>query len=527
MGFTRLPFRWRWLPAAWLIGIGLTACGGSGGDGQQADGSVTRGVLVDDRVVDAVVFCDRNGDGTLDDGEPSTRTDTSGAFVFSPACPAPLASVAGTGYDLTLLKAPKARWRAPAGSTVLSPFTTLWMTSGLDLADFQALLARLGLPGVDPRRFDPTVDEDRAGTAAALNKIVHDVVEIAEAAGADPQVAFQAAQVALVEQARSAGADPWGEGSALGDLIEAVATRAFASVDPAVWSETARRHAASIARDGIAVVVRRVRERRSVEAAHDDLNNGGVLGLVFETDLEDADRVREARERCRGDELRRAQYVHADRDRIGFVGPAAQVRDVTLVQFDAGLDLRGSSLAALRQLHLPLRATSLGLPRHGARVTVGLQVEQEDGTRLLQVALAPVVLTREAASGQVRARLGERAVLYAYAGTPGGPQAGSGREGFTNLDATLIVPGVDGLGLDLQVLLRRLKAEMPAARPWLERLADARGTFKLRLVIGELDLRKQDASRFGIGRVAVRLPGDALHSAYRVNGTALVGRITF
>lgn len=511
-----------------MLALGLTACGGSGSPGSDADGSVTRGVLVDDRVVDAVVFCDRNGDGTLDDGETSTRTDTRGEFVFSPACAAPLASVAGTGYDLTLLKAPKARWRAPAGSTVVSPFTTLWMDSGLHLAEFQDLLARLGLPGVDPRRFDPTQEATLAGPAAALGKVLHEVVEVAQSAGADPQVAFQGALAALVEHARAARAgDLLRDDAALGDLIEAVATRAFASVDPAVWSETARRHAAVIVRDGLTEVVRRVRVQGSYEAAQDDLNSGGIPAIVSETDLEDAGQVREARLRSRGDEARRAQYVHADGLRFTPAGPSARELDFTRAQLETGLDLRGSTLGTLQRLQLPLRATPLALPRHGLRVALGLQLEQDDGSQLLQLALDPVRLVRDAASGTVQARLDPRAKLFVYARSPDGAELGSGPAGFGDLDDALIIRTTEGLAIDLQVLRQQLQARLPAARERLGRLLEARGIFKLRLVVGELDLRHGDASRFGIGRVAVRLPGDEARSAYRVNGPAWVGEVTF
>jgi hypothetical protein len=523
----------RALPAALLVAFGLTACGGGGS--ASADGPApttsSSGVLVDDRVADATVFCDSNGNGNLDEGEASVSTDANGAFTFSPACTAAVVSVAGTGYDLTLMKAPKAKFRAQAGSAVVSPFTTMWLDSGLTLDDFKAVLAKLGLAGIDPATFDPTLDGSRAGSAAAVMKILNDIADIVESTGGDPQAAFQAAVAGLVAKAQTTSVSNVFDdsGTALDDLVEEASKRAFATVDRSVWSDAAKANAAKIARDGISTLARTVHGRGSYDAAHDDLNNGSVKGIISETDLEDADRVTEARGRCRGGEARQPQYVYAKDDQFTIVGGDSVATAYSLAQFGTGIDLSGTTLGALKQLILPVQAKPLALPRHGDRIALALQVEQDDGSRLLQVALDRVTLRRDSSTGVVSASIGSNAKLYFYARSASGIEIGTGRNGFTDLDASLLTSTSSGIGLDLQALATKMKGKFPADTELLDKLLTAKGTFKVRLVVGELDLRHADATRFSVGRVAVKIPGETSshRGAYRVNGTAVTGTLTF
>ena len=121
----------RTLSAALLLAFGLGACGGGGGGSSDGtDTTSSSGVLVDDRIAN----------GSLDEGEATTTSDDHGAFTFSPACSAAIVTVAGTGYDKTLLKSPKSRLRAAAGSAVVSYFTTLQLDSGLSAEEFQAVM---------------------------------------------------------------------------------------------------------------------------------------------------------------------------------------------------------------------------------------------------------------------------------------------------------------------------------------------------------------------------------------------------
>ena len=82
-----------------------------------ADSSVSDG-----HIAGALVFEDLDGDKTFDDGEKSTYTDANGDFYLA-GVTGPLVAIGGT--DISTGLAFTGTLTAPAGSTVLSPLTTL------------------------------------------------------------------------------------------------------------------------------------------------------------------------------------------------------------------------------------------------------------------------------------------------------------------------------------------------------------------------------------------------------------------
>ncbi|MFM2059548.1 MAG: hypothetical protein RLY71_3933 [Pseudomonadota bacterium] len=528
----------RVLSASILLALGLTACGGSPQDSSS-------GVLVDDLIADATVFCDSNGNGVFDsDKEASTITDDSGTYTFSPACTAQVATVAGTGYDKTSLKSPKGKYRAkartrgpgipPIASEVLSPFTTMQLESGLSDAEFQAVLVKLGLGNIDPATFDPTKDASRATTAAAIAKILNNIAEIISAAGGDPAAAFQAAAIKLATylQTHPLNGSVFDNELELGDLVEAAAAAGFAagnkdeSSNP-IWTDKARGNAAKLAREGITVIARNIRNHQHIENARDDFNNDAVSSIISETDLDDDDNVSTAKERCKDDNnIRRAQYVYTDGDGFTLVGPGTTTQNFTLQQLDAGLTLTGQKLGNFTQLQLPLRATELVLPRKGLRIALGLQVEEINGERLLQATIGDVLLKRDA-NGVVSASMSSKSDLFFYARSESGIEIGTGKTAFVDLDTTLLTSSVSGVGINVQKLLNGMKGRFPSNIALIDSMLNATGSYKLRLVVNELDLRHADGSRFSTGNISVKVPGKSRQTADRISGAAVLGRVTF
>lgn len=76
----------RLLSASLVLAFGLAACGGSDSTSAPAVpvASASSGVLVDDLIAGATVFCDDDSDGVLDAGEKSAVTDSAGAYVSRP-----------------------------------------------------------------------------------------------------------------------------------------------------------------------------------------------------------------------------------------------------------------------------------------------------------------------------------------------------------------------------------------------------------------------------------------------------------
>ena len=142
------------------------------------------GNAVDGYIEGGLVFADANNNGVLDEGESSTTTGIDGYFKLADA-DGPLVI---TGV-----------MRAPAGSTVITPLTTLlaaMVDDGTDLATAKTLLAdALDLdPGIDITTLDPvegTLSGDPVAAAAAAQvmaqgiAVQNTIVQIASALGAD------------------------------------------------------------------------------------------------------------------------------------------------------------------------------------------------------------------------------------------------------------------------------------------------------------------------------------------------------
>ena len=171
--FHRIPARYLLLSI-----LPLSACGGSEVDttpdelptnGEVPTNNVTlTGEVVKGPVANAIVFIDYNGDGQLNAGEPSQRTDSSGGFSFVDVDrEGPIIALTdGTSVDTSSgLVIDGMRLTAPEGSSVISPLTTIMQEGGLTNAQ---VVAALGLPDVDLTSFNPFTADTAAETALAV-----------------------------------------------------------------------------------------------------------------------------------------------------------------------------------------------------------------------------------------------------------------------------------------------------------------------------------------------------------------------
>lgn len=121
------------------IGTGTTGPSGSSGGGVSSDlgqdtqtpntptntpQSTTNGRLVDGPIYNAQVFLDKNGDGDHDAGEPIGYSDANGYYTLSEAGPYQVVALPG-GIDTVTGQVIQFTMKAPAGSTIVSPLTTL------------------------------------------------------------------------------------------------------------------------------------------------------------------------------------------------------------------------------------------------------------------------------------------------------------------------------------------------------------------------------------------------------------------
>lgn len=116
------------------------------------------GAALDGYISGALVFADANGDGQLTAGEASTYTDAQGNFTLFGGTGS---LVMVGGIDISTNLEFTGIMRAPAGSTVVTPLTTLVVTiaeaTGQTVAQANSqVLTGLGLdPGLDLASFDP------------------------------------------------------------------------------------------------------------------------------------------------------------------------------------------------------------------------------------------------------------------------------------------------------------------------------------------------------------------------------------
>ena len=114
----------------------------------------------------ATVFTDTNKNGFLDNGEPTATTNVIGRYELAGSA-VPIGLVGGT--DIATGLAFQGVLRAPSGSTVITPLSTLFMDFGGTTNVQATLLTRLGLTlpaGTNLGTYDPTA-QTVAGASGA------------------------------------------------------------------------------------------------------------------------------------------------------------------------------------------------------------------------------------------------------------------------------------------------------------------------------------------------------------------------
>ncbi|MDQ5896385.1 MAG: hypothetical protein QG612_471 [Pseudomonadota bacterium] len=526
--------RLRLLSASILLAFGLTACGGSDSTSSEASvppatiASAMAGTLVDDLIAGATVFCDTNDNGALDAGEESAITDSAGVYTFAAACTAQIASVAGTGTDLTTLKSLQGQLIGPAGTRVVSPLTTLKVVSKLSDADFAAVLTALGLSGVDVANFNPFAagaDPTLAKTTASLAKVLADIAELGASAGGDPAVAFKAAVGAVVSHARSSTTPAFASDESLKALVNA-AVSAGLSAGNTTWDATALAAAIDLATQGLSTLAKQTREAPSLSAARDLLSSTAVQAQIGSVDLKDSAAVAALKTKLAdATEMSKAQYVYLKDDSVKIVPVAGSTVDASMTDFKSGLNLTGQTLATLDYVWLPLSATSMALSSAGADLVLGIEIKNTTTGGILQARLTGVTL-KPSSDGTVKATVGDDARLHMYLKTGTGIEVGTGKKAITDLSAKILCDCNQGVGIDLQKIASGLRTNFPDNTSLIDSVLTETGTFSVRMVAKGADMRQADGTRLGLSRIDVLTPGSG-ESAVHVGGVSITGKVTF
>jgi hypothetical protein len=179
--------------------------------------TVVAGIAQDGYLAGSTVFIDANGNGVLDAGEPSTTTNGNGAFAFAGGVSVngPIVVMGGINTDTGLPNT--VVLKAPLGSSVVNPLTTLVSqimasdpTATLESAKASVSLA-LGLPAnVDVTTFDFLSPSNDPAISLQVQKSavqIAAVLAIASSAGGTPaeQAAVQSAVLAKLIAAVTTG----------------------------------------------------------------------------------------------------------------------------------------------------------------------------------------------------------------------------------------------------------------------------------------------------------------------------------
>jgi Ca2+-binding RTX toxin-like protein len=201
-------------PGTLTLHITATSIDGSSSTSTSTDISVqvdpgatqTAGRIVDGYIAGATVFSDTDGDGVLDEGEAFTTTAADGTFVLTGAGSGSL--VMFGGVDISTGLAFNGIMKAPAGSTVVTPLTTLVTalidsTGSVENAQAAVLTAfNITLPpGSDLGSYDPVpaaISGDAGATAVLSAAIqVQSTVSQVSAVGGSTETVFTAIASAI------------------------------------------------------------------------------------------------------------------------------------------------------------------------------------------------------------------------------------------------------------------------------------------------------------------------------------------
>ena len=228
------------------LGLLLAACGGGGG-GTATSSSTTNttsnqttfsysGAVVKGPLSNSLVFLDYNKDGKLSSGEPTARTDINGNFnLTGNKSSADIVAIADslTTDQSTGEKLSGVTLKAPNGSKVVSPTTTLMQETGLSKSE---VLSALGLPSnIDPTSFNPYASGVNASQALLYEKVSHQIVNTVkgvssalETSGLSESEAFDEALDAVSDVIK----DKSIVGGTLNFTSEAAISDVIAKVDP-------------------------------------------------------------------------------------------------------------------------------------------------------------------------------------------------------------------------------------------------------------------------------------------------------
>ena len=521
------------------VALMLAACG----DGGSLQLATSSGKAVDGYIKDALVLCDTNNNGVADAGEATTVTNATGDFTFSPLCASTIVVSGGTNIDTGLPF--NGLLKAPAGSTVATPLTSLMVSGGLTAAQ---VAAAFGLPaGTDVTTADPAAagntdllkktlaaqqimqqTADTLGglggntTPAAIQALYTEVAKaVATTITANPSTPLVASNGTVsdtlvntvVEQSVTNVASTTNTTlAAVNTAIDAFdASRVAALVSGAIATQAetlATAVSASALTESATTLQASVTVANTATQLSTALNTGDTALLTDVAAALTSNNVAEVIAQASQDlaltvtsPAAPSNYMAINSDSLVFgVGSGSQTN--TLAQFKAGnvtLSAQPSTIGFAYTL------TGTPIPAGGSQVSVGLEINESSTGRVLQVVLDKVDLT--VSGNQLTVNVPAGAKLYAYGKTSQGATANV----TLNNDVAnqLVTTGGSDLSFNVGNVLDSILAKVEISSPFAN-LTNVKGTFSMKAVVSNLKVQSE-----------ANAIGDVISSSVQVTGSTV------
>lgn len=481
----------------------LTACGGGGSSSTTPTASTLSATLQDGLVVNATVFCDTNKNGQLDGGEMQTTTNSVGVFTFPTACTSDVVSVAGTGIDTDTGTAPTGSFRARAGSSVVSPFTTMSVEGSLTDAQARAVMAALGLGSVEPGATDlNSLSAAGKKKARAAIKILNDLSAVLTSTGTYPnaQAAFKAIAASFASHVSSnaSGSFDLFSGNNLSNAIKA-------AVPASVPSDVEDLIAGSL--NSMA---------NSIATAADDDEAKRLFASSGATKFIDDHRDNPT-----------AVVTYPGKDDLFAAAPRLEFSGVSLTSGDATQTLSATNVSAgtasttftlgnIDTVTIPVTAVNLAnFPNH---VAVAVEVTQDGSTRKLQFGIESVQLSIN--SGVVSATVPVGAELYFYAKTGGGVSI-EPASALENLTANTYA----GLSIPIGLIKEKVLAANSGNSAALNDALALTGKFNVKVTVSRVEVRPVGGVSAGVSTITVGTIDPQAFPGFTYSGAITFGAV--
>lgn len=461
------------LAAAVAVIVGLAGCGG-GGNGGTTPVTPTpvpaAGKMVDGPIMGATVVCESvTVNGKADTGEATTKTDATGNYKFD-NCNSPVAGFSGDNvvdasatppvtYPFTgLLK-------APAGSTVVTPLTTLVADTGLEP---KALAKLLGLDeSIDITKTDPTDPKnfEVLKKTQAVQQLIEELAESIKAGAADPSKVDATQLFAQVATTLAA------------TLKEAATSNKVFITADGLDTSVLTKLADNVKKD----VADKVGSTVDVTAT---INSVKVEAKKFLDAKNASDLTNVAKEQQNPNKpVAGSSYFTLTDNSIEFVESLSNRVQVSLTDFNG----TGAVVNALNKF-----AFSVGLTGTPTVTTsaVAFELSEVGGKRALQIMLDKVKLALDA-NGKLSATVADDAKLYLYGSSVAGVEVNATLPNVAFKNAINIVD--NKLTLDYSAIVAKVLADTTVTKNdnvtyW----ENIHGTFHLAAAISNFDLRTSD-----------------------------------